>query len=217
MLDAAKPECIIHSLCVQYSCCCYHLHPFACMPHQVWRKHYVLTDQRPDSVRRKKPETRVSTLTGITQKKEAKEMPTTNAKKKKKSCIYKAEQSRAGEEEAQAKQSRRRRRSTRLCTWTTIRAFFCTYSNECAKTGKGGRDTCTAYYPMDACMHPIRSDHRPSAEVKDSAKPAGRAGMLPLLSSRLMTLPPPSVRPPASASCQLFTICSSGRCRSMPR
>lgn len=138
-------------------------------------------------------------------------------KKKKKSCIYKAEQSRAGEEEAQAKQSRRRRRSTRLCTWTTIRAFFCTYSNECAKTGKGGRDTCTAYYPMDACMHPIRSDHRPSAEVKDSAKPAGRAGMLPLLSSRLMTLPPPSVRPPASASCQLFTICSSGRCRSMPR
>jgi hypothetical protein len=74
------------------------------------------------------------------------------------------------------------------------------------------RDTCTAaYYPMDGWMHLIR-DHRPSAEVKDSAKPAGRAGMLPLLSSRLMTLPPP-----ASASCQLFTICSSGRCRSMPR
>lgn len=115
-MPAGPSDSIIHSLCVQYSCCCYHLHPFACMPHQVWKKHYVLTDQRPDSVRRKKPENRVSTLTGITQKKEAKEMPTTNAKKKNEETYNhvstkqsRAEQGRRGRSTGKAEQEKKKK------------------------------------------------------------------------------------------------------------
>lgn len=122
----------------------------------------------------------------------------------------KAEQSRRGRSTGKAEQEKKKKKHKVVHMDDDPR--FLLYLQQRMCENRQGRDTCTAYYPMDACMHPIRSDHRPSAEVKDSAKPAGRAGMLPLLSSRLMTLPPP-----ASASCQLFTICSSGRCRSMPR
>jgi hypothetical protein len=117
-------------------------------------------------------------------------------------------QSRAGEEE-EAQGCAHGRRSHVLLS------FVPTATNVRKQAREGPGDE---RHLRDTWMHALHaSDHRPSAEVKDSAKPAGRAGMLPLLSSRLMTLPPPSVRPPASASCQLFTICSSGRCRSMPR
>lgn len=163
MLDAAKPECIIHSLCVQYSCCCYHLHPFACMPHQVWRKHYVLTDQRPDSVRRKKPETRVSTLTGITQKKEAKEMPTTNAKKKKNHVSTK--QSRAEQERKKHRQSRAgEEEEAQGCAHgrRSALSFVPTATNVRKQAREGGTHVLLIIPWMHAC---IRSDpitgHRP--------------------------------------------------------
>uniref|UniRef100_A0A0A9G9B7 Uncharacterized protein n=1 Tax=Arundo donax TaxID=35708 RepID=A0A0A9G9B7_ARUDO len=93
-------------------------------------------------------------------------------------------------------------------TWTMHSLFTYKNKNTVRKQARPIRDT---YLFLDRKILPL---HRPSAEVNDSANPAGRAGMLPLLSSRLRTLPSAML---PSASCQLFTIWSSGRCRSMPR
>lgn len=147
-------------------------------------------------------------------------MPTTNAKKKIIIIMYlqsRAEQSRRGRSTGKAEQEKKKKHKV---VHMDDDPRFLLYLQQRMCENRQGREGHMYCLLSHGCMHasdPIRSDHRPSAEVKDSAKPAGRAGMLPLLSSRLMTLPPPSVRPPASASCQLFTICSSGRCRSMPR
>lgn len=102
-------------------------------------------------------------------------------------------------------------------TWTTTNSFYFTYKIErCAKTGEGGPGETMYLFLVDMMMAmTMMVVHRPSAEVKDSANPAGRAGMLPLLSSRLRLMMLPSVML-ASDSCHPFTIWSSGRCRSMP-
>lgn len=107
-------------------------------------------------------------------------------------------------------------------TWTTtndelLLLYLQERNDRCAETGEGGPGEAMYLFLVDMMVTTMMVVvvHRPSAEVKDSANPAGRAGMLPLLSSRLRLMMLPSVML-ASDSCHPFTIWSSGRCRSMP-